>query len=60
MKNTTLDWLFAHHAAIHTPQKWATLLGVTIIDADGWDRDNYKTPLGLTEFIERVSRCTIR
>lgn len=65
----TLDWLFQHSGKVLTPQEWCGLLNVTIVDPDGWrgrgpvGRQNggrdLETPLGLVEFINRLSESTI-
>jgi hypothetical protein len=66
MKSPTLDWLLANASKTQTPEAWAKSLEVEIIDDDGWRvapkgycHRNFCEPIGLTEFIERLKRCTV-
>ena len=57
-----LTFLHLHLNKRHTPQEWATLLEIEIIDPDGWRGhrfDDFNQPVDLEEFTERIARCTI-
>jgi hypothetical protein len=54
-----LTFLHLHLNQRHTPQEWAMLVGIDIIDADGWRRADFKLPCDLEEFVQRVAQCTI-
>jgi hypothetical protein len=64
MVNPTLDFLYRHANKQYTPEVWAKLLKVEIIDGDGWrasgpsPQKGWDEPLGLSEFIERLALCT--
>jgi hypothetical protein len=70
MPNNLLDWLFKHFDKEYDAHKWAQLVGVQIIDPDGW-RKNAKIgelpipprsmddEIGLEEFLWRLSPSTI-
>lgn len=49
---------------VHTPSEWSKLLGVTILDPDGWDRQNFwedwGRPITREEFQTKASMSTIR
>lgn len=58
-----LTFLSLHADKQYEPSRWAALLGIEIIDEDGWREKtapDFNDPIGLKEFVERVSRCTIR
>jgi len=61
-KKQLLSWLFRYGMMQLPPENWARLVGVEIIDPDGWrgKGDDFKKPIYLVEFIERLSRCTIK
>lgn len=44
------------------PEQWEKIMGIQIMDADGWDRTNlaedWKKPLSQEEFIEKAVRST--
>lgn len=58
-----LNFLFEHHGKIYTPAKWAEILGVKIIDPDGWRDKNdpapFDAPCDLDFFMKRLKGCTI-
>jgi hypothetical protein len=39
MPNNLLDWLFKHFDKEYDAHKWAQLVGVQIIDPDGWRKN---------------------
>lgn len=45
------------------PAEWAELLGITIMDPDGWDRRNFREdwakPITQNEFNEKAAMSTI-
>ena len=47
-----------------TPSEWEELLGIEIIDPDGWDRraetfaNDWKIPLTVREFLEKSDKST--
>jgi len=65
-----LNWLKLHHDKVYTPEKWAEVLEIKIIDPDGWrgqhgptrkywfGRD-FKAPIPLEEFLIRLNNSTI-
>lgn len=48
-----------------TPEEWQNILGVEVIDPDGWDRriehfeKDWETPLTLGEFISKCDESTM-
>ncbi len=57
-----LNFLFENASKTLEPERWAALLGVEIIDWDGWrgkGSPDWREPCGLLEFVKRVSECTI-
>ena len=52
-----LDFLFEHMSARYHASEWARLLNVDILDNDGGFELDKK--YFLTEFVNRVSQCTI-
>lgn len=59
--NTTLGWLYQNSGKVQTPDAWATLLNVAILDDDGWRNPGGKSwsePIGLVEFINRLAEST--
>ena len=55
-----LNWLIAHANRFHTPEEWATLLEIRIIDNDGFRGEGeWNSHYWLSEFLERVQRATI-
>jgi hypothetical protein len=60
VRNTPFDFLCAHAQKKYTAMDWAELLGVLILDADGWEsREEMLQPIDLREFMRRIMRCTI-
>jgi len=57
--NVTLDWLFQNSGKVLAPGQWCKLLDVAVLDADGWKDKSIIEPIGLQEFILRLSECTI-
>jgi len=58
----TLHWLFQHATESHRPETWASILGIAIMDADGWRGDtekDFEEKVGLPEFMERLEVSTI-
>jgi hypothetical protein len=55
-----LCFLFEHGRKVLPPCEWEVLLNVHIIDADGWRDKNWKTPIGIVEFVERTAVSTIK
>jgi hypothetical protein len=50
-------------ATLRTPTEWASLLGIHILDPDGWRgtmRKDFGEPITAREFDQRVWKCTIR
>lgn len=47
---------------LRTPQEWCDLLGIEVLDADGWRWDNkpWDEPITEEEFVARSADCTIR
>jgi hypothetical protein len=45
-----------------TPDEWSALLGVTVLDPDGWRRDRrpWSEPLTRAEFQTRAFESTVR
>lgn len=63
--NNILEWLFQHADRFCTPQEWGCRLNVRILDPDGWRHgvkgyppQDFNLPIGLTEFIVRLSYST--
>lgn len=54
----------APRADRHDADEWCALLGVQVLDPDGWDRTNLNTswsePITRDEFLERAARSTIQ
>ena len=47
-----------------TPDQWATLFEVTILDPDGWNRktnfdEDFSTPIDIETFANKLSMSTI-
>ena len=62
-KEQLFSWLLEHANAHRRPAEWCELLGVEMIDDDGWRGRNeqpYDMPCGLEEFMIRVSESTIQ
>ncbi len=58
-----LQFLYAHATDFLPASEWAELLGVKVIDTDGWSDAPYSFDecyCGLYEFVERVSKSTIQ
>ncbi len=56
----TVDWLLRHINDTRRPLDWANLLGVVVIDPDGWEgREDWERPIALDDFIRRLSESTI-
>lgn len=64
MKNTLLKFLFDNAVNVKTPIEWCGIIGVQIVDDDGWcgrlnlGPKNINEPVGLPEFVNRLSFCT--
>lgn len=57
-----LNFLSLHIDKRYPPEKWAELLEIRIIDPDGWRGhrfDDFKQPIDLEEFVQRVNKSTI-
>jgi len=65
-----LNWLNKHLDQINTPEQWAVLLEIKIIDPDGWRgqkgptrkywfKREFTAPIDLQEFLIRVGHSTI-
>lgn len=54
-----LNWLLTNGNAQHEPERWAALLGIDIIDWDGWRNHDHRAECDLMTFVTRVARCTI-
>jgi hypothetical protein len=62
-RNCVFNWLCLNYNKELEPERWAALLGIKIIDTDGWRGTkgrSFEDPIGLTEFMQRVFQCTIR
>lgn len=53
------EWLFQNATAKHEPERWAALIGVEIIDWDGWRKHSTTEEIDLPTFITRLMHCTI-
>jgi hypothetical protein len=45
------------------PSEWEQLIGIEVIDPDGWDRKNphhWEIPLTAAEFLDKCDSSTIR
>jgi len=69
--NNLLDWLYEHAEQEYTAHKWAELVGVRIIDPDGWRHSckmgelpvparSMDDEIGLQEFLWRLAPSTIQ
>ena len=61
MKSGTIVFNFLCQNATErfTPEKWASILDIKILDADGWHKGEYEQPCDLTTFIQKAARSTI-
>lgn len=70
MPNNLLNWLFEHVDNEYSAHKWAKLVGVDIVDPDGWRSPckwgellippiSMNEKIGLVEFMWRLSSSTI-
>lgn len=64
---TTSDFGCVEHEVgpvLGLPDEWSALLGVTVLDPDGWDRtsfaESWAEPITLDEFIRRAQVSTCR
>lgn len=61
-RNCVFNWLCLYHNCINKPARWCELLGVKVIDPDGWRGKNgrpLEDKIGLPEFMQRIYQCTI-
>jgi hypothetical protein len=58
-KKEIMRWLIRHADQNYTPKLWCELLGVRILDWDGWRDKDVNTPIELTEFLTRYQYCTV-
>jgi hypothetical protein len=42
------------------PSEWEELIGIEVIDTDGWAWGTWETPITAGEFIERCDESTVR
>lgn len=54
------NWLCVHHKSLRTPMEWASLLGIKILDWDGWTNQTVHIPINIVDFMQGVMSCTIR
>ena len=56
-----LKYLFDTIHQKKEPRIWAEEMGVSILDPDGWRKDqkSFDKSIGLLEFIDRLMHCTI-
>ena len=52
-------FLCLHTGKRYTPARWAELVGIAIIDADGWRGFDFRDTCDLPTFIQRAKVCTI-
>lgn len=54
-----LNWLLDNGDKKLEPERWAALLGIRIIDWDGFRNNNHQDEIGLMDFMKRIKLCTI-
>jgi hypothetical protein len=56
------DFISKYSNKIFKPEKWTKLIGVKILDPDGWDRTNFRIDiekkLSLLEFLQKAAMST--
>ena len=54
-----LNWLLENAGKKLDAERWAALLGIEIIDFDGWRKHDVAEEIDLTTFLHRVAQSTI-
>ena len=42
------------------PSEWVEIIGIEVIDSDGWAKGTWETPIFAEEFLRRCEDSTIR
>lgn len=53
VKEVILHMDFKQH-----PSVWERVLGITVLDSDGWKDIKWETPITQEDFLDRVRQCT--